>query len=150
MNRLILYLLTVALPLFVPAMIFAQSKGGSTVSNAISKIDKKNVTGTVLDENGDPLPGASVMIEGTSEGTATDADGNFSLLVHKPGTTLVVSYVGMETSRIKVEKSPAYLQIKLSPSKNMMDEIVVTGYQKITRRKRGSGACEECEEIEQG
>ena len=133
MNRLILYLLTVALPLFVPAMIFAQSKGGSTVSNAISKIDKKNVTGTVLDENGDPLPGASVMIEGTSEGTATDADGNFSLLVHKPGTTLVVSYVGMETSRIKVEKSPAYLQIKLSPSKNMMDEIVVTGYQNIKR-----------------
>ena len=54
------------------------------------------ISGVVLDENGDALIGASVIVKGTQNGSATDVDGKFSLKV-KPGATLVISYMGYET-----------------------------------------------------
>ena len=58
---------------------------------------QQRITGTVTDENGDPLPGAHVYIAGTKSGTATDIDGNFSLFVPAGGNkSLIVSFVGMK------------------------------------------------------
>ena len=55
---------------------------------------QKTITGTVLDENGSPLPGASVVEKGTINGTQTDFDGNFTLEISSDATTLEVSYIG--------------------------------------------------------
>ena len=65
----------------LPLMLHAQSVDSKPVRQAVHDIEQKTVVGTILDENGGPLPGASIRIEGTELGTVTDIDGNFSLLV---------------------------------------------------------------------
>ena len=66
---------------------------------------KVDIKGTVVDTNGEALIGASVVVKGnTSVGTITDFDGNFSLSVPSESTTIVVSYVGMDTRELKVGK----------------------------------------------
>ena len=128
MFKPILYLLTVSLTFSIPMTADAQTKNTPSVSASMDKISQNTVSGTVLDENGDPLPGATVMIEGTSDGTSTDMDGNFTLLCNKPNATLVFSYVGMKTKHFKIEKDYGYIRITMETVPNMMEEVVVTGY----------------------
>lgn len=75
-----------------------------------------------------PLPGATVKIRGTTEGTYTDQYGNFELAV-MPDTaiTLVAEYIGMEQNEVSLDK-PENVQITLSPSETALDEVVVIGY----------------------
>ena len=133
MFKPILYLLTVSLTFSIPMTADAQAKNTPSVSASMDKISQKTLSGTVLDENGEPLPGATVMIEGTQDGTSTDMDGNFTLLCHKPNATLVFSYVGMKTKQLKVEKDYNYIRVIMESVPNMMEEVVVTGYQNIKR-----------------
>ncbi|MDE6175595.1 MAG: carboxypeptidase-like regulatory domain-containing protein, partial [Duncaniella sp.] len=133
MFKPILYFLTASLALSVPAMADAQAKKSTSVTASIDKIQSNTISGTVLDENEEPLPGATVMIEGTSEGTSTDMDGNFTLLCHKANPTLVFSYVGMKTKQVRVDKNCNYIRIVMKAVPNMMEEVVVTGYQNIKR-----------------
>ena len=63
---------------------------------------KRTVTGKVTDPNGQPLPGASIVVKGTTQGTVTDAEGNYSLSNIPEDATLVFSFVGMQTQEIKV------------------------------------------------
>ena len=69
-----------------------------------------SVTGNVVDATGEPLPGVTVVIEGTSKGTVTDIDGNYVLKVSL-NDTLVFSFTGMKTQKIKVDKQE--VQVKL-------------------------------------
>ena len=85
----------------------------------------EQVSGTVLDSNGEPLIGASVMVKGSSIGTATDMDGNFNLKA-APGATLVISYVGYETKEVKASATP--LTVRLNDNESMLNEVVVVGY----------------------
>ena len=96
-----------------------QSVGGPTQSDG-------RVRGTVTDTNGEPLIGATVMVKGTSKGTATDFDGNY-ILDARPGDVLVVSYVGYITSEVKVGNDPI-VNIELQENNNSLDELVVVGY----------------------
>ncbi|MDR0331921.1 MAG: SusC/RagA family TonB-linked outer membrane protein [Dysgonamonadaceae bacterium] len=80
------------------------------------------VRGTVVDEFGDPVIGATIQIRGTSQGTATDFDGNFTLSAPE-GSVLVVSYVGYITQEVPVS---ANVHIHLVPDSEMLDELVVT------------------------
>ena len=82
----------------------------------------QQVTGLVSDDNGIPLPGASIVIQGSSLGTTTDFDGNFSIETAQ-GSTLVISYVGYESQQIVVGSSPINVQLI---SDNTLDEVVVT------------------------
>ena len=84
------------------------------------------VRGTVTDPNGEPLIGATVMVKGTSKGTATDLDGRYAIEA-QPGDILVVSYVGYLPSEVKVGKS-WNLDIELQENNNNLDELVVVGY----------------------
>lgn len=97
------------------------------------------VRGVVNDGEGNPLPGASVVIKGTSIGTSTDFDGNFELktsdLYNK---TLVFSFIGM-TSKEVVYKGQKKMTIVLSDDTKLLDEVVVTGYQTISK-ERATGA----------
>lgn len=85
------------------------------------------VTGQVLDEFGETVPGANVTVKGNSSiGTVTDMDGNFTLNVPK-GSTLVVSFIGYATSE-SVVKGSEKLIIKLAPDSKALDEVVVVAY----------------------
>jgi iron complex outermembrane receptor protein len=84
------------------------------------------ITGTVLDENGTPLPGASVLVKGTTTGTVTDLDGKFSLDV-PANAILVISYLGYDSKEVSVNGLTT-LSIQLAPDSSELNEIVVVGY----------------------
>ena len=69
--------------------------------SAMSFAQNKLYSGTVVDGQGEPIIGASVVQQGTSQGSVTDIDGNFKVSV-APGSTLVISYIGYNTQRVKV------------------------------------------------
>ena len=88
---------------------------------------KVDVKGTVVDSNGEALIGASVVVKGnTSLGTITDLDGNFSLSVPSESTTIVVSYVGMNTQELKVGKQRNF-NVMLNDNTEIQ-EVVVVGF----------------------
>ncbi|MBW3468700.1 SusC/RagA family TonB-linked outer membrane protein [Arthrospiribacter ruber] len=86
------------------------------------------VTGTVTSaEDGLPIPGASVVVKGTTIGTATDLDGQFSLNVPQGSNTLVFSFVGMEMQELNVGNR-SQLNVVLQPDTRSLEEVIVTGY----------------------
>ncbi|WP_373759421.1 SusC/RagA family TonB-linked outer membrane protein [Bacteroides heparinolyticus] len=87
-----------------------------------------SVTGSVTDKNNqEPIIGASVLVEGTTNGTITNADGEFTLSGVPSGGTIVVSYIGYTTQRIAVN-GKTRLTIALAEDTEMLDEVVVVGY----------------------
>lgn len=85
---------------------------------------EKSISGNVTDEEGVPAIGASVIIKGTSKGTQTDFDGNYSIKASE-GQTLIFSYVGLKTQEVRVGKSSEINVIMVSDAQ-ALDEIVVT------------------------
>ena len=96
----------------------------------------KKITGTVVDAMG-PVIGASVVEKGTTNGTVTDFDGNFSLSVN-PGATIVVSFIGFETQEIKVGNQDNF-QITMKDDNAVLEEVVVVGYG-VQKKKLVTGA----------
>ncbi|MCH5234409.1 MAG: TonB-dependent receptor [Muribaculaceae bacterium] len=85
------------------------------------------VTGTVSDENGEPIIGATVREKGTTAGAATDIDGNFALKVKDANATLVFTYVGFEPIEIAL-KGRTNIDVVMSESLTNLNELVVVGY----------------------
>lgn len=81
------------------------------------------ITGTVLDDEGAPLPGASVVVKGTTIGSTTDFDGNFSINA-EVGDTLVVSYIGFESKEVTAESSEMSIQLTSGVA---LSEVVIVG-----------------------
>ncbi len=104
-----------------------------------NKSDQQKKTGTVrgrvLDEAGEPVIGASIVLKGTTKGTITDADGKF-LLADVTGTvvTLRVSYIGMLTKEENVELN-SNITIRMREDASQLGEVIVTGYQDIVKEK---------------
>ncbi|MDR1120541.1 MAG: TonB-dependent receptor plug domain-containing protein, partial [Dysgonamonadaceae bacterium] len=86
----------------------------------------KRYSGTVIDEKGDAVIGASIGIKGTKTGTVTDAGGQFSILA-AAGSTLRISYIGFASKEVKLENS-LDLQIIINEDDKSLDEVVVVGY----------------------
>lgn len=82
------------------------------------------IKGTVLDENDDPVIGASVIAQGQKQGVSTDAFGNFAISA-KPGSNLVISYIGYKTVTVKAAQD---MTVYLQPTTEMLDQLVVVGY----------------------
>lgn len=82
------------------------------------------INGTVLDENNEPLVGASVNSKGTNRGVLTNVDGQFTIKV-KPGTLLSISYVGYKTDEVRATEG---MVIHLTPTSEMLEQLVVVGY----------------------
>jgi hypothetical protein len=87
---------------------------------------QQTISGTVSDESG-PLPGATVLIKGTTNGTQTDFDGNYNLSGVSPGDTLEISYIGYVVSELVYDENTS-LQITLVEDTKALDEVVVVGY----------------------
>ncbi len=92
---------------------------------------KITVRGTVIDEYGDPLIGATIMQKGTSNGTAADIDGNFELNV-EPNATLVVSYVGYDPMDVPVN-GRTEINIEMKENATTLNETVVIGYGSVKK-----------------
>lgn len=92
----------------------------------------QRVTGVVLDENGEPMIGVSVLEEGTKVGVATDFDGQFILNV-RPGATLHFSYIGYKPQSVKVDGRSS-IEVTMELDSNVLDEVVAIGYGTVKKR----------------
>ena len=91
-----------------------------------------SVSGTITDENGEALPGASIVEKGTANGTITDIDGNFSLNVND-NASLLVSFVGYVSQEIQLNGRTS-LEISMKPDFASLEEVVVVGYGTTTKK----------------
>lgn len=96
--------------------------------------DQSTVSGVVTDDLGEPLPGATVLVKGTQNGTITDADGKFSLTISDDAAILVVSYLGYNTLELEIG-SQAVFNVQLEPDESTLDEVVVTALGLKRQRK---------------
>lgn len=113
---------------FMPATSLAAGSGTQTANAAAQQ---QKATGKVLDANGEPLIGVSVVVKGdTRKGAITDLDGNFTIDVPQ-GTTLVFSYVGFVSQEARAGGN---MVIKLQEDHNNLDDVVVVGYGTMKKR----------------
>jgi TonB-linked SusC/RagA family outer membrane protein len=84
----------------------------------------EKTSGTVTDENGQPMPGVSVSVKGTTIGTVTDANGNYSLDVPQ-GSRVELSFIGYKSTEVKAGSS---VKLSLEPDNELLNEVVVIGY----------------------
>lgn len=110
-NKLVTRCAMTMMALFVSSALFAQV----------------TVSGIVVDENEEPVIGASILVKGTTSGTVTDFDGNFEMNVADANATLVVSYVGLETQEVAL-RNRKVVNVKLVANNEVLDEVVVVGY----------------------
>ena len=115
--------------LFIVALFTMQAMFGALMAKPISG---KVVSAT----DGEALIGATVQVQGTQTGTVTDFDGNFTLYA-EDGQTLVISYVGYLTKKVKITGSQ--LNIELEEDRKSLDEVVVIGYG-VQKKKLVTGA----------
>ena len=96
------------------------------------------VSGTVVDQTGEPVIGASVVVKGTTGGTVTDIDGKFTVQNVPQNATLVFSYVGYRTQNVSVS-GKSQINVTLEEDKQLLDEVVVVGYG-VQRKSDVTGA----------
>lgn len=130
-RRIIKFLLPFIMAL-LPAMMLAD--------------DLITVTGTVVDEAGDPLIGCTVLLKGSSVGTATDIDGHFKMQAPK-GKTLVFSYIGYKTKEVAVAPK---MKVTLETDSHVLNEVVAVGYGTMKRSDiTGAVVSVKAEDLEQ-
>ena len=117
---------TAFVSLLAPALLAScpQSASASAAGIGITQQNAKKLTGTVVDAKGEPIIGATIKVKGSSTGTVTDIDGNFSVEA-KPGVTLEISYVGFKTTEVK---AGANMKVTLNEDSQSLNEVVVVGF----------------------
>lgn len=141
-----LFLGVLSAAIFSNSMPVMAEQNVSDLMSVESVSQEKTVQGTILDENGEPLIGVTVLIKGTTSGTVTDFDGKFSLNVAE-GAQLEISYVGYQTQVITVGNQ-SVLSIKMKSDAELLDEVVVVGYGVVKKRDlTGSVASVKSDEI---
>jgi len=107
-------------------IIIISEKQGLLNESSLSAF-QKTVKGIVMSESGEPLPGVSVQVKGTTKVTSTNANGTFSIEVEDKEKILVFSYVGMATKEVAIDTEKP-MQVVLSMVTNALNEVVVVGY----------------------
>lgn len=95
---------------------------------------KTEITGIIVDDKGMPLPAANIMESGTSNNIVTDFDGKFKINVSSKSTTLIISFMGFDEQRLKLDGVKTNYTIKLRSSSTSLEQVVVVGYGKGTRK----------------
>ena len=113
---------------------------------SLSMLAQKQVSGQVLDSKNEPVIGASVQVKGTTTGTITDYDGEFLLDVPADATTLIVSFIGMQTQEVTIKDR---VIVVLQEATEVIQEVVVTGYGNVSKGSfAGSAQAVNAETIE--
>ena len=119
---------------------FATTYANSSYAHTTLSVDVNNlnngelqsaISGVVSDADGNPLPGANVLVKGTTTGTQTDFDGNYTINADN-GATLVFSYIGFKTKEIAVNGNSS-INVMLEEDASQLEEVVVLGYSTQTR-----------------
>ncbi|WP_254423371.1 TonB-dependent receptor [Algoriphagus sp. A40] len=97
-----------------------------------TEAQRAKITGVVKDETGSPLPGVTVLVEGTTTGTVTDIDGNFSIEAAE-GQALIFSFIGLQRQRIIVGAA-SILEVVMATEENNLEEFVVVGYGTLQKK----------------
>lgn len=127
------FVLGLAAALCMPAA-FSYANVGDRTDLVQTVLQSRTVNGQILDENGEPLIGVSVVVKGASTtGTITDFDGRFSLEVPSGQKALIVSYIGYKTEEVALGTSNV-INIKMQPDTQALDEVVVVGYGTMKKR----------------
>ncbi|PXV68753.1 TonB-linked SusC/RagA family outer membrane protein [Dysgonomonas alginatilytica] len=98
-----------------------------SAQNIAAQSSKGSISGTVIDSNKDPLIGVAIHVLGTSKGTITDLDGNYTIEIDNPKSILRFSYTGFVSREIPVENNRK-IDVTLSEDLQQLDEVVVVGY----------------------
>ena len=111
-----------------PARMLALAAG---LALSVGAFAQSTVKGSVKDASGEPIIGASVLINGTSNGTVTDLDGNFSLSV-QPGQTLTISYIGYKKQQVTAQDNMVITM--QDDAAQSLNEVVVIGYGVVKKK----------------
>lgn len=130
-NKFIASLLMAAVLLVSPVIAGAKDSKANSQAGQSPSAQTTTVTGTVFDDQGAPLPGAGVLIKGTTKGTVTDIDGNYELKV-SPSQTIVVSFVGYKSKEVAVG-GRTRINVSLDSEATFLDDVVVVGYGAIKK-----------------
>ncbi|MDO5571668.1 MAG: TonB-dependent receptor [Bacteroidales bacterium] len=96
------------------------------INNSVTQNDKK-ITGVVVDNLGDPLPGVNILVKGTTTGATSDLDGKFTITIPYEGASLVFSYIGFQPQEISC-KGKSNLSVTLVEDSKALEDVVVIGY----------------------
>ena len=96
------------------------------VSSIFDVQQENEVRGSVKDTKGNVLPGANILVKGTSVGAQTDFDGNFSIMVPEEATTLIVSFIGFETKEVTISNRDR-IDVILKEASSQLDQIILVG-----------------------
>ena len=99
-----------------------------------SLAQKTEVSGVILDDKNLPLPAANILEKGTTNNVVTDFDGKFRMSVSNPNAVLLVSFLGFTDQTVKLDGSKTNLTIRLASSTNALEQVVVVGYGKGSRK----------------
>lgn len=99
----------------------------TNVATRIAQQDKKTAKGNVIDSTGEPVIGASVVEQGTTNGTVTDINGNFTLNLSTPNAKIEISFIGYKT-QVLTAQFGKQMAVKLVDDTELLDEVVVVGY----------------------
>ncbi len=117
----------------------------TTLVVQISFAQQKTVSGTVTDQSGVPLPGVNIIVEGTTTGTQTDFDGNYTIQANE-GQTLVFTYIGLKTEK-RVVSASTTINLQMQEDAQALEEVVVTALG-IKRDKKSLGFAQQTVEGE--
>lgn len=111
---------------------YAEIEGNTIIVRAVQaqkqSVQGQKVRGKVIDKKGDPLPGVTVVIKGTTLGSVTDPNGRFDLTLPDPvGKTLLFSFVGMKTEEVLIKKVDEPIEVTMEENAESLNEVVVTG-----------------------
>ena len=105
--------------------------------STVTALAQQTVKGTVLDESGATIIGATVMVKGGTNGTVTDFDGKYVLSNVNSNDVLQFSFIGFETQEIKVN-GRSVINVTMSESQQLLEEVVVVGYGSLSRKELSS------------
>ncbi|MBL0741139.1 SusC/RagA family TonB-linked outer membrane protein [Chryseolinea lacunae] len=116
---------------FIPEALFSRSE--TRADSPPSVAPEITIKGKVTEETGNPLPGVNVLVKGTTFGTTTDSDGNFTLSVPDNSTTLIFSFIGYVTQEVSIDNRTS-INVSLAVDIVSLSEVVVTGYGSQSKR----------------
>jgi TonB-linked SusC/RagA family outer membrane protein len=119
--------LTTLLLLVSLSQIQAHVLNVTSVTKQKIEQQQRTISGQVTDENGMPLPGASILVKGTKNSAMTDFDGKFSLKINEGDKVLIVSFIGYESTEVLIQNKSVF-EINVKPSSEGLKEVVVVGF----------------------